>query len=313
MKARYNSYHDFLKERFGCRVNKVSVDMGFTCPNRDGSLARGGCVYCNNDSFVPPYARARFPMHDQITRGMEYLSKRFKAKKFIVYFQAYTNTYGSVDELERMYREALKYEGVVGIAVGTRSDCIDEEKLDMFGRLAKECYVSVEYGIESIYDKTLGFMNRGHDYESVLDALRISQGRGFEIGAHIIMGMPTDRLLQGAQPSHREKHAARKDVQGEPVPAFRVRGVYRIHRRIPGAALAGYGRRAAVHGHAPAAARSAELGEIAHRSHACDRGRAGNEGHVPGEALRRGRMSRRFVPVIPSARLLRNNSWYNSA
>lgn len=173
-------------------MNKVSVDMGFTCPNRDGSLARGGCVYCNNDSFVPPYARARFTMHDQLARGVEYLTGRFKAKKFIVYFQAYTNTYGGVDELERMYREALKYDGVVGIAVGTRSDCIDEEKLDMFERLAKECYVSVEYGIESIYDKTLEFMNRGHDYKSVLDALEISRGRGFEIGAHVIMGMPTE-------------------------------------------------------------------------------------------------------------------------
>ncbi len=94
MMRRYNSYHDYLKEKFGCRVNKVSVDMGFTCPNRDGSLARGGCVYCNNDSFVPPYARARYSMHDQLTDGMDYIRKRFKAEKFIVYFQAYTNTYG---------------------------------------------------------------------------------------------------------------------------------------------------------------------------------------------------------------------------
>jgi hypothetical protein len=192
MKRRYNSYHDYLKERFGCRVNKVSLDMGFTCPNRDGSLARGGCVYCNNDSFVPPYARARYPMHDQLTRGMEYLRKRFKAEKFIVYFQAYTNTYGNVSELESMYREALKYEGIVGIAVGTRSDCVDEEKIEMFGRLAKECYVSLEYGIESIYDKSLEFMNRGHDYNSVVEALQMSRGRGFELGAHIILGLPTE-------------------------------------------------------------------------------------------------------------------------
>ncbi|HET7288913.1 MAG TPA: TIGR01212 family radical SAM protein [Thermodesulfobacteriota bacterium] len=192
MKRRYNSYHDYLKERFGCRVNKVSLDMGFTCPNRDGSLARGGCVYCNNDSFVPPYARARYSMRDQLTGGMEYLKKRFKAEKFIVYFQAYTNTYGSVSELERMYREALAYEGVVGIAVGTRSDCIDEEKIDMFERLAKECYVSLEYGIESVYDKSLEFMNRGHDYRSVLDAFGMSKGRGFELGAHIILGLPTE-------------------------------------------------------------------------------------------------------------------------
>lgn len=199
-------------------MNKVSVDMGFTCPNRDGSLARGGCVYCNNDSFVPPYARARFTMHDQLTRGMEYLTGRFKAKKFIVYFQAYTNTYGGVYELERMYREALKYDGVVGIAVGTRSDCIDEEKLDMFERLAKECYVSVEYGIESIYDKTLEFMNRGHDYRSVLDALEISRGRGFEIGAHVIMGMPTE--------TRDEMMATAAEVSGLGIDCFKVHNLH---------------------------------------------------------------------------------------
>ena len=192
MKRRYNSYRDHLKERFGCRVNKVSVDMGFTCPNRDGSLARGGCVYCNNDSFVPPYARARYSMRDQLKDGMDYIRKRFKAEKFIVYFQAYTNTYGDAGKLEEMYREALSYDGVVGIAVGTRSDCIDEEKIGIFERLAKECYVSLEYGIESIYDKSLEFMNRGHDYGSVLRAFEMSRGRRFELGAHIILGMPTE-------------------------------------------------------------------------------------------------------------------------
>ncbi len=192
MNKRYNSYHDYLKEKFGCRVNKVSVDMGFTCPNRDGSITRGGCVYCNNDSFVPPYARARYSMHDQITSGMDYLRRRFKAEKFIVYFQAYTNTYDEAWKLEGMYREALKYDGVVGIAVGTRSDCMDGEKIDIFERLARECYVSLEYGIESVYDKSLEFMNRGHDYRSVVDAIELSKGRGFELGAHIILGMPTE-------------------------------------------------------------------------------------------------------------------------
>ena len=189
---RYNTYRPYIKEKLGYRVNKLSVDMGFTCPNRDGNLAVGGCVYCNNDSFVPPYARARFSMHQQITNGMDYLRKRFKAEKFIVYFQSYTNTYDSVEKLEEMYRNALKYEDVIGIAVGTRSDCIDEEKISMFEELAKDYYVSLEFGIESIYDKTLEFMNRGHDYQSVLDAIEMSKGRGFEIGAHIIVGMPTE-------------------------------------------------------------------------------------------------------------------------
>jgi len=189
---RYNTYRPYIKEKLGYRVNKLSVDMGFTCPNRDGNLAVGGCVYCNNDSFVPPYARARFSMDQQITNGMEYLRNRFKAEKFIIYFQSYTNTYDSVEKLEQMYRDALAYDDVIGLAVGTRSDCVDAEKLDMFEELAKDYYVCVEYGIESIYDKTLDYMNRGHDYQSVLDTIEMSKGRGFEIGAHVIVGMPTE-------------------------------------------------------------------------------------------------------------------------
>lgn len=189
---RYNTYRPYIKEKLGYRVNKLSVDMGFTCPNRDGNLAVGGCIYCNNDSFVPPYARARYSMDQQISNGMEYLKNRFKAEKFIIYFQSYTNTYDSVEKLEKMYKEALEYDDVIGLAVGTRSDCVDEEKLSMFEELAKDYYVCVEYGIESIYDKTLDYMNRGHDYQSVLDAIEMSKGRGFEIGAHIIVGMPTE-------------------------------------------------------------------------------------------------------------------------
>lgn len=192
MKRRYNAYSNFLREKFGFRVHKVSVDMGFTCPNRDGSVAQGGCVYCNNDTFVPPYARARFSMQEQIENGMRYLKKRFKAEKFIIYFQAYTNTYDRIEKLEKLYRESLGYENVVGIAVGTRSDCIDEEKIELFEALADDCFVSVEYGIESIYDKTLRFMNRGHDYQSVIDAIELTRGRGVHIGAHIILGMPTE-------------------------------------------------------------------------------------------------------------------------
>jgi len=192
MVKRYNLYHDFLKEKYGCRVHKVSLDMGFTCPNRDGTVAQGGCIYCNNDSFVPPYARSRYKMDFQIKHGIEYLKNRFKAEKFIIYFQAYTSTYGDAKDLERMYKEALKYDGVIGLAVGTRSDCIDEEKIEIFEKLAKEYYVSIEYGIESIYDKTLEFMNRGHNYQSVLDAIKLSKNRGIHLGTHIIVGMPTE-------------------------------------------------------------------------------------------------------------------------
>lgn len=189
---RYNTYSKYLLNRFGSKVNKISLDLGFTCPNRDGFKAIGGCIYCNNDTFVPPYARSRFSMDEQMTNGMRYLKARFKAKKFIVYFQAYTNTYSDTKELERLYKRALDYEDVVGLAIATRSDCIDEEKLDMIQRLSEEVYVSLEYGIESIYDKTLSYMNRGHDYESVLKAIELSKGRSLHLGAHIILGFPTE-------------------------------------------------------------------------------------------------------------------------
>ena len=190
MDRRYNSYNTYLREKFGCRVHKVSVDVGFTCPNRDGSMATGGCVYCNNNSFVPFYARSRVPLGDQINTGMEYLKRRFKAEKFIIYFQAYTNTYDKIERLERLYREALEHDDVVGLAIGTRSDCVDEEKIKLCEKLSKDWFITLEYGIESIYDKTLELMNRGHNYQSVLGALRITKGRGIHIGAHIIVGFP---------------------------------------------------------------------------------------------------------------------------
>lgn len=224
MHSRYNSYHDYLRNRFGCRVHKVSVDMGFTCPNRDGKLAKGGCIYCNNDSFVPPYARARYSMDEQIKHGIEYLRNRFKAKKFIIYFQAYTSTYGEAAELERLYRESLKYDGVVGLAVGTRSDCIDEEKLDIFERLARDYYVTIEYGIESIHDKTLEFMNRGHDYHNVVEAINLTRDRGVHIGSHIILGMPTE--------SSEEMMAMADEVSGLGIDTFKIHNLH-IVRNTP--------------------------------------------------------------------------------
>jgi uncharacterized protein len=192
MDRRYNSYNAYLRKKFSCRVHKVSVDVGFTCPNRDGAVSVGGCIYCNNDSFVPPYARPRVSLHDQIKTGMEYLKGRFKAKKFIIYFQAYTNTYDKIERLEKLYREALEYDDVVGLSIGTRSDCVDEEKIKLFERLSKDWFVTVEYGIESIYDKTLKFINRGHKYQSILNAIRITKGRGIHTGAHIIVGFPNE-------------------------------------------------------------------------------------------------------------------------
>lgn len=194
MRTRYNSYNEHLRKNFGGRVHKVSVDMGFTCPNRDGKIAKGGCVYCNNDSFVPPYARSRYTMDQQIRHGMDYLRNRYRAEKFIIYFQAYTNTYADAELLEKLYLQSLKYDGVVGLAVGTRSDCIDEEKIKIFENIAREYFVTIEYGIESIYDKTLKLMNRGHDYQNVKDAIELTKDRGIHIGTHIIVGMPTETI-----------------------------------------------------------------------------------------------------------------------
>ncbi len=189
---RYNSFGPYLKRLFGERVYKVNVDAGFTCPNRDGTVGYGGCIYCNNDSFRPSSCRAVTPLKDQIQGGIKYLQKRYKAKKFIVYFQPYTNTYAPVEKLEELYKEALSEPSVVGLAIGTRPDCIDEEKIRLLESLAKDYFILVEYGLQSIYDRTLEYINRGHDYQTFLNALEMTEGRSIHIGAHIIVGFPTE-------------------------------------------------------------------------------------------------------------------------
>ncbi len=181
-----------MKKRFGTTVYKVNVDAGFTCPNRDGTAGWGGCIYCNNDSFRPPEAKPSLPLREQIRNGISYVSRRYGAKKFLVYFQPYTNTYAPVERLEALYREALSEEGVIGLAIGTRPDCVDEEKLAMIETLAKDKFILIEYGLQSIYDRTLEFINRGHDYNTFLRALDMTAGRGIHIGAHIILGFPTE-------------------------------------------------------------------------------------------------------------------------
>jgi len=181
-----------MKDLYGQAVYKVNVDAGFTCPNRDGSIATGGCIYCNNDSFRPTACTSSSSLLEQINKGIPYLRSRYEAEKFIVYFQPYTNTYASVDILERLYREALAHPGVVGLAIGTRPDCVDEEKIALLEELAKDRFILVEYGLQSIHDKTLAFINRGHDFASFRNALELTKGRGIKIGAHIILGFPTE-------------------------------------------------------------------------------------------------------------------------
>jgi uncharacterized protein len=189
---RYNAFGQYMKELYHQPVYKVNVDAGFTCPNRDGSIATGGCIYCNNDSFRPSACTSAASLKEQIANGIPYLRSRYGAEQFIVYFQPYTNTYASVDILEGLYRQALDNPGVVGLAIGTRPDCIDEEKIALLERLGRDHFILVEYGLQSIYDKSLAFINRGHDYACFKRALGMSAGRGIHIGAHLILGFPTE-------------------------------------------------------------------------------------------------------------------------
>jgi radical SAM protein (TIGR01212 family) len=189
---RYNAFGQYMKALYGQPVYKVNVDAGFTCPNRDGSVATGGCIYCNNDSFRPTACTSSVPLREQIEKGIPYLRSRYGAEKFVVYFQPYTNTYASVDILERLYREALDHPGVVGLAIGTRPDCVDEEKIALLELLAKDHFILVEYGLQSTYDRTLEFINRGHDYACFKNAVALTAGRGIRVGAHLILGFPTE-------------------------------------------------------------------------------------------------------------------------
>ncbi len=192
MIIRFNSFGQYLKKRFNTVVYKVNVDAGFTCPNRDGTLDVTGCIYCNNNSFRPSECKPQLSIKEQMRNGMNYLSLRYGAGKFLVYFQPFTNTYAPVSELERLYTEALSHPSVIGLAIGTRPDCIDEDKVSLIESFAKDKFVLIEYGLQSIYDKTLQYIHRGHNYQTFLDAVNLTAGRGIHIGAHIIVGFPTE-------------------------------------------------------------------------------------------------------------------------
>jgi radical SAM protein (TIGR01212 family) len=192
MLRRYNSFGSYIKKRFGIKVYKVNVDAGFTCPNRDGTISTTGCIYCNNDSFRPASCIPTLSISEQINNGIEHIKKRYKAEKFIVYFQPYTNTYAPIDVLERLYQEALSDPSVIGLAIGTRPDTVDEDKIALLESIAERYFILIEYGMQSIYGKTLEFMNRGHDYDTFLNTLDLTKNRGIFIGAHIIVGFPTE-------------------------------------------------------------------------------------------------------------------------
>lgn len=188
---RYNSYNEYFKRTFGQRVQKVSINAGFTCPNRDGTVGTGGCTYCNNDAFNPSYCQPQKPVAQQIAEGIEFHKIRYRrAMKYLAYFQTYSNTYAPIDRLKELYSQALALPGVVGLVIGTRPDCIDDEKLDFLSTLAKDHYIIVEYGIESTNNETLKKINRGHFYEQAAEAITKTADKGIKTGAHLIFGLP---------------------------------------------------------------------------------------------------------------------------
>ncbi len=194
---RFNAYTEYIKKLFGERVQKVTLDAGFTCPNRDGTISTGGCTFCNNNAFNPSYCSPAKPIKQQIKEGITFHARRYKGTtKYLAYFQAYSNTYGPVDFLRYIFEEALSYPGIEGIVIGTRPDCIDAEKLDLLAEIHENHHVMIEYGVESCYNETLRAINRGHTFQQSVEAIKMTSERGIQVGAHLIIGLPGESNRQ---------------------------------------------------------------------------------------------------------------------
>lgn len=188
---RFHSLADQYKQRYGTRVQKVSLHAGFTCPNRDGTVGTGGCTFCNNQGFSPSYCHETDSITSQLDKGLRFLRKRYKrARLFMAYFQAYSNTYDEIPVLQKRYQEALAHPDISGISVGTRPDCVDDPKLDYLAELAEEYMVSVEYGVETCDEETLIKINRGHTFEDSVKAIEKTAARGLHTAIHLILGLP---------------------------------------------------------------------------------------------------------------------------
>ena len=232
---RFHSYGTWLRRRFGCRVSKVNVDAGFTCPNRDGSKGTGGCIYCNNVSFSPKDTLSAIPLEEQMSHGMEYHRQRLGSEKFLIYFQKYTNTYASVDLLADLYRRALDHPDVLGLSVGTRPDSLTDEALELLTEIARERYVCLELGLQSMDDDILTKINRGHTLDEFLTAVTRASGRNFDICAHLIYGFPGERPedflrsadLMAALPVDSIKLHQLHAVEGTELAAMYRRGEFR--------------------------------------------------------------------------------------
>ena len=186
----YCDYGTWIRSRFPFRVQKISVDAGFTCPNRDGHISTGGCIFCNNRTFNPSYCDSRHSISQQLEEGKRFFARKYPDMKYLAYFQAYTNTYDSLARLQALYEEALSVDDVVGLVIGTRPDCVSNELLDYLSALNQRTFLIVEYGIESANDSTLQFINRGHTFEQSREAISRTHQRGILTGGHIILGLP---------------------------------------------------------------------------------------------------------------------------
>ncbi len=192
----YNELPVLLRKHFSYKVQKISINAGFTCPNRDGNKAFGGCTYCNNQSFSPGYGNKLQSVSEQLKDGIGFFSYKYPEMKYLAYFQSYTNTYESTDKLVELYEEALRYPEVVGIIIGTRPDCMPDELLCYFEELNKRTFLMIEYGLESTLDSTLLFINRGHTYAESEEAIRKTAAKGIYTGAHLILGLPHESREQ---------------------------------------------------------------------------------------------------------------------
>ena len=205
MSSKQSLYYDFasfLSHYFEGKVQKISIHAGFTCPNRDGSKGTGGCTYCNNQTFNPEYCKPEFGIRRQLEDGISFFARKYPQMRYLAYFQAYTNTYGELEQLKAMYEEALSVDGVVGLVIGTRPDCMPPALLDYIEELSRKTFVMVEYGIESANDDTLLRINRGHDFATAIDAIRRTHERGILVGGHLILGLPGenhDELMRQAE------------------------------------------------------------------------------------------------------------------
>jgi radical SAM protein (TIGR01212 family) len=217
---RYHAYNYFLRQRFGQRIHKVSVDAGFTCPNVDGTVTTGGCTFCDNRSFSPSRRLPRQNITGQIDEGISRIQRRYTAKKFLAYFQPATNTYAPVPRLRSLYEQALSHPLVVGMAIGTRPDCVPNDVLDLLSEIASRAYLSVEYGMQTMHDRSLDWMNRGHHHDAMLDAMSRSRGRGFEICVHLILGLPGE--------SHADMLASAREAVRLGVDAVKLHNLYAV-------------------------------------------------------------------------------------